>query len=65
MNAYRYSTAMNKLQKTGKILIALGCFVVLAGSGLHLIAGYPVISAALATSNLDVDLRRHCEPCFS
>lgn len=64
MNAYRYSTAVSKFQKTGKILIALGCLIVLAGSGLHLIAGYPVISAALAISNLDVDLKKALRAVF-
>jgi hypothetical protein len=43
---------MNKRLRTAQSLIGLGCIVVLVGSVLHLIAAYPKVSAALASSNL-------------
>ena len=55
---------MNKHQRTAQILIGLGCLVVLAGSSLHLIAAYPRMSAALATSNLDEGLRNALRSVF-
>jgi hypothetical protein len=47
---------MNKHQRTAQILIGLGCLVVLVGSAFHLIAAYPGVSAALASSNLNEGL---------
>ncbi len=55
---------MNKNQRIAQILIGLGCLVVLAGSTLHLIAAYPRVSAALATSNLNEDLRNALRAVF-
>ena len=43
---------MNKRQIVAQLLVGLGCLNVLAGAGLHLLAGYPRVSAALAASNL-------------
>jgi hypothetical protein len=55
---------MNKRQRTAQILIGLGCLVVLVGSTLHLIAAYPRVSAALATSNLNEGLRNALRAVF-
>jgi hypothetical protein len=55
---------MNQHQGTARILIGLGCLVVLVGSILHLIAGYPRVSAALATSNLNEDFRNALRAVF-
>jgi hypothetical protein len=56
--------SINKHQRTAQILIGLGCLVLLVGSTLHLIAGYPRVSAALATSNLDEGLRNALRAVF-
>jgi hypothetical protein len=55
---------VSKLQRTAQILIGLGCLVLLVGSTLHLIAAYPRVSAALATSNLDLGLRNALRSVF-
>lgn len=44
---------MGEGRKIAKILIGLGGFVLIAGSILHLIGGYPRAAAALAASNLN------------
>lgn len=55
---------MNKHQRAAQILIVLGCLVVLVGSSLHLVAAYPRVSAALATSNLNEGLRNALRAVF-
>src|SRR6185312_13683428 len=55
---------MNKRRRTAQILIGLGCLVVLVGSTLHLIAAYPRVSAALASSNLNEGLRNALRAVF-
>src|SRR6185312_4498381 len=55
---------MNKPQKTAQILIGLGSFVVLVGSTFHLIAAYPQVSAALASSNLNEALKNALRAVF-
>lgn len=46
------------------MLIGLGCLIVLVGSALHLIAAYPKVSAALASSNLNEGLRNALRAVF-
>lgn len=55
---------MFKRQRTARILIGLGCLILLVGSILHLIAGYPRVSAALATSNLSEDFKNALRAVF-
>jgi hypothetical protein len=55
---------MNKQQKTGQSLVALGCLILLIGSLLHLIVAYPRVSMALATSNLDNAFRNALRAVF-
>lgn len=43
---------MKKRQIVAQLLVALGSLNVLVGAGLHLLAGYPLLSKALAASNL-------------
>jgi hypothetical protein len=43
---------MIKRQFVAKLLVGLGCLNMLVGAGLHLYAGYPLISAGIAASNL-------------
>jgi hypothetical protein len=43
---------MNKRQIVAQLLVALGSLNMLLGAGLHLFAGYPRLSVALAASNL-------------
>lgn len=51
-------------QRTARILIGVGCLILLAGSSLHLIAGYPRVSAALAASNLSEDFKNALRAVF-
>ena len=44
---------MNKRQIVAQLLVGLGSLNVLVGAGLHLLAGYPLVIAALAASNLN------------
>lgn len=53
-----------KRQRTAQIVVALGCLIVLVGSVLHLAGGYPIISAALAKSNLDDGIRNALRAVF-
>jgi len=55
---------MSNRQRIAQILVALGCVIVLVGSGLHLGGGYPIISAALAKSNLDDAIRNALRAVF-
>jgi hypothetical protein len=55
---------MSKRQRTAQILVALGCLVVLVGSGLHLAGGYPIVSAALTKSNLDDSIKNALRAVF-
>ena len=43
---------MGKRQIVARSLVGLGSLNMLLGAGLHLYAGYPLLSAALAASNL-------------
>ena len=43
---------MKKRQIVAQLLVGLGSLNVLVGAGLHLLAGYPLLSKALAASNL-------------
>jgi len=43
---------MSKRQIIAQSLVGLGSLNMLLGAGLHLYAGYPLLSAALAASNL-------------
>jgi len=43
---------MKKRQIVAQLLVGLGSLNVLIGAGLHLMGGYPRVSAALAASNL-------------
>ena len=43
---------MNKRQIVAQLLVGLGSLNVLVGAGLHLLGGYPLLSKALAASNL-------------
>ncbi len=45
---------MKKRQIVAQLLVGLGSLNVLVGAGLHLMAGYPRVIAALAASNLTV-----------
>lgn len=56
--------ASTKRQRTAQILVALGCLIVLVGSGLHLAGGYPLVSAALAKSNVDEGIRNALRAVF-
>jgi hypothetical protein len=55
---------MSKHQRTAQILVALGCLVVLVGSGLHLGGGYPIVSGALVKSNLDDGIKNALRAVF-
>lgn len=55
---------MSKHQRTGQLLVALGCLDVLVGAGLHLGGGYPIVSAALAKSNLDSSIKNALRAVF-
>lgn len=43
---------MKKRQIVAQLLVGLGSLNVLVGAGLHMMAGYPLLSKALAASNL-------------
>jgi hypothetical protein len=43
---------MRKRQIVAQALVGLGSLNVLAGAGLHLFAGYPLVTSALAASSL-------------
>jgi glucose-6-phosphate-specific signal transduction histidine kinase len=43
---------MNKRQIVAQSLVGFGSLIMLVGAGLHLYAGYPLASTALAASNL-------------
>jgi hypothetical protein len=45
---------VKKRQIVAQLLVGLGSLNVLVGAGLHLMAGYPRVIAALAASNLTV-----------
>jgi hypothetical protein len=44
---------MNKRLIVAQLLVGLGSLNMLLGAGLHLYAGYPLLSSALAASNLN------------
>jgi hypothetical protein len=44
---------MNRRQTVARLLAGLGSLNTLVGAGLHLFAGYPILVAALAASNLN------------
>ena len=55
---------MNKRQIVAQLLVGLGSLNVLVGAGLHLLAGYPRLSAALAASNLSALLANAMRAVF-
>lgn len=48
---------MNNRTKIARSLVGLGSIVLFAGALLHLIAGYPLVSAGVLASNLDAALK--------
>jgi hypothetical protein len=56
--------AMTKYQRTAQILVASGCLILLVGSVLHLAGAYPIVSAAIAKSNLDDRIRNALRAVF-
>lgn len=55
---------MNVRQTSARILIALGSLDIAVGAVLHLAAGYPIVLAGLAASNLDAGLRNAMRAVF-
>jgi hypothetical protein len=55
---------MNKRQIVAQLLIGLGSLNMLLGAGLHLFAGYPLVVAGLAASNLDRELANAMRAVF-
>ena len=55
---------MNKRQIVAQLLVGLGSLNVLVGAGLHLLAGYPRLSVALAASNLSALLANAMRAVF-
>lgn len=47
---------MSKRQIVARLLVGLGSLNMLVGAGLHLFAGYPLVIAALAASNLNATM---------
>ncbi len=45
---------MNRRQVVAQSLVGLGSLILLLGAGLHLFAGYPLLAAALESSNLNL-----------
>ncbi|HEV2135614.1 MAG TPA: hypothetical protein VGR47_15370 [Terracidiphilus sp.] len=48
---------MKTQNKIGRGLAGAGCVILFAGALLHLIAGYPLVSAGVLKSNLDAGLK--------
>lgn len=55
---------MNRRQIVARSLVGLGAFNMLVGAGLHLYAGYPLLSAGLAASNLNGPLANAARAVF-
>ncbi len=55
---------MKNRQTVARWLVGLGCLDMLAGSILHLAAGYPMIAAALAASNLEAAMQGAARTVF-
>ncbi len=55
---------MNKRQIVAQFLVGIGSLNMLVGAGLHLAAGYPRVSAALAASNLSAILANAMRSVF-
>jgi hypothetical protein len=55
---------MNKRQIVAQLLIGLGSLNMLLGAGLHLFAGYPLVVAGLAASNLNPELANAMRAVF-
>ncbi len=55
---------MNKRQIVAQLLVGLGSLNVLVGAGLHLLAGYPLVIAALAASNLNATMAHAMRAVF-
>lgn len=55
---------MIKRQFVAQLLVGLGCLNMLVGAGLHLFAGYPLISAGIAASNLSGPLSNATRAVF-
>jgi glucose-6-phosphate-specific signal transduction histidine kinase len=50
--------------KAARVIIGLGCFILLAAAGLHLAAAYPRVSTGIAASNLDPGLQSALRAVF-
>jgi hypothetical protein len=48
---------MNKRRRIAQVLLVLGSLDVCVGATLHLIAGYPIVTAALGASNMSAQLQ--------
>jgi hypothetical protein len=48
---------MSKRKKIARLLVGLGCFILLAGAILHLALGYPLVVATVAASNLNTEFK--------
>ena len=55
---------MSKHQFVAKLLVGLGSLNMLVGAGLHLSAGYRLVTAALAASNLALPLANAMRAVF-
>jgi hypothetical protein len=55
---------MSKRQIVAQLLIGLGSLNMLVGAGLHLFAGYPLVVAGLAASNLNPELANAMRAVF-
>jgi len=55
---------MNGRRKAARVLVASGSVVLLAGAALHSMLAYPIVSAALAASNLSGSLQSAMRAVF-
>jgi hypothetical protein len=55
---------MNGRRKAARVLVAFGSVVLFAGAALHSILAYPIVSAALAASNLSHSLQSALRAVF-
>ncbi len=55
---------MNRRNKAGQILVAIGSIVLFASAAVHCLAAYPKLSQALTASNLSVSLRAALRAVF-
>jgi len=55
---------MSGRRKAARVLVALGSVVLLTGAALHSMLAYPIVSAALAASNLSHSLQSALQAVF-